>query len=67
MAKSARDIADLLDVIVDSSQTNVPKGGYAAALTGKWDNIRLGVLNAEEWMFGLPYVKPVKEINEQLV
>ncbi|KAJ8128279.1 hypothetical protein O1611_g5355 [Lasiodiplodia mahajangana] len=67
MAKSARDIANLLDVIVDSTQTNVPKGGYTAALTSKWDNIRVGVLDAEEWMLGLPYVKPVKEINKQML
>ncbi|KAI1121267.1 amidase family protein [Nemania abortiva] len=67
MAKSARDIADLLDVVVDSSHTNVPEGGYTTALTGKWDNIRVGVLDAEEWMLGLPYVKPVKQINEQML
>ncbi|KAI0531526.1 hypothetical protein GGR58DRAFT_524436 [Xylaria digitata] len=66
MAKSARDIADLLDIIVDSTQTHVPQGSYTAALTGKWDNTRVGVLNAEEWMLGPPIVKPVKEIDEQL-
>ncbi|KAF2971196.1 hypothetical protein GQX73_g2402 [Xylaria multiplex] len=66
IAKSARDIADLLDVIVDSTQTHVPQGSYTAALTGKWDNIRVGVLDAEEWMLGLPIIKPVKEIDEQL-
>ncbi|KAI0100918.1 amidase family protein [Nemania sp. FL0031] len=67
MAKSARDIADILDVIVDPIQTNIPEGGYAAALTGKWDNIRVGVVDAEGWMLGFPYVKPVKEINEQML
>ncbi|KAM5350321.1 hypothetical protein ACJ41O_006826 [Fusarium nematophilum] len=67
MAKSARGIADLLDAIVDRDATSVPDGGFAASLTGKWDNIRVGVLDPKDWMFGLPFAQPVEEINSQMM
>lgn len=67
MAKSARDIATLLDVMVDKDKTQIPEGGYASSLTGNWDNIRVGVIDPSEWMLGFPFVKPVQEINSQMV
>lgn len=62
MAKSAADIAVLLDIMVGSSD-----GRFAAALTGNWNNIRVGVLDPEAWLTGLPFIKPIAEIDSQLV
>ncbi|KAH8890367.1 amidase family protein [Thozetella sp. PMI_491] len=63
MAKNAKDIADILDVIVDPA--HIPSGGYAAALTRKWDNIRVGVVEPVDWCFG--FIKKDGEINSQLM
>lgn len=50
MATSVLDFANTLQAIVDPKLLNkVPKGGYAAAVTGSWDGIRIGALNPEDW------------------
>lgn len=50
MATSVLDFANTLQAIVDPKLVaKVPKGGYAAAVTGSWDSIRVGALNPEEW------------------
>ncbi|KAF1954823.1 amidase family protein [Byssothecium circinans] len=67
MTKTTRDLADLLDVLIDPSKTKIPEGGYASAATGKWDSIRIGVLNPEDWLHGEQTIKPVKIATEQLV
>jgi len=35
MAKSPKDVADLLTVLVDPTKSKAPPGGYASALNGK--------------------------------
>jgi amidase len=67
MTKNTRDLADLLDILHDPSKTKVPDGGYAAAVTGKWDSIRIGVLDLERWLHGERAIKPVESAMEQLV
>jgi amidase len=67
MAKSALDLADLLDVIADPSKTTIPKGGYKSAVTGKWSDIRIGVLEPGGWLFPTKIVKYEKEVSEQMV
>jgi amidase len=37
ITKSVQDLADLLQVLIDPNQTNVPKGGYRSAVTGSWE------------------------------
>jgi amidase len=66
ITKNTRDLADLLDILVDSRKTKVPNGGYAA-VTGKWDSIRIGVLDLERWLHGERAIKPVESAMEQLV
>jgi amidase len=48
MAKSALDVANILDVIVEPSMTMIPVGGYRSAVTRKWEGIRIGVVRTEE-------------------
>jgi amidase len=67
MTKSTRDLADLLDIMVDGSKTNIPDGGYASAVTGKWDTIKIGVVKPESWLHGEQTIKPVRSATEQLV
>jgi amidase len=67
MTKSTRDLADLLDILVDPSKTKVPDGGYASAVTGKWGSISIGIVNPEDWLHGEQTVKPVRSATEQLV
>ncbi|SLM36569.1 Amidase signature domain [Lasallia pustulata] len=50
MTTSVLDFANTLQAIVDPKMVaKVPKGGYAAAVTGSWDGIRVGALNPEQW------------------
>lgn len=67
MAKSVRDLADLLDVLVDPSKTTVPKGGYKSAVTGSWGDIRIGIVEPEKWLFPHKIVKYEQEATNQMV
>ncbi|RWA10871.1 hypothetical protein EKO27_g4234 [Xylaria grammica] len=67
MTKSVLDLARLLDVLVDPSKTTVPEGGYQSAVTGKWGNIRIGVVKPEEWLFPTRIVKYEQEASEQML
>jgi amidase len=67
MAKSTLDLANLLDVLVDPSKTTIPNGGYKGAVTGSWDNIKIGYVEMEKWMLGGSIVKYEKSANDQMV
>jgi amidase len=67
MTKSVLDLANLLDAIVDPSKTTVPMGGYKSAVTGEWDDIRVGVLDPEKWLFPTKIVKYEKEASDQMM
>jgi amidase len=67
IAKSALDLANLLDVLVDPSKTNIPEGGYKSAATGSWGDIRIGVLEPEKWLFDTKLVKYEKQASDQMV
>ncbi|KAF2106745.1 amidase family protein [Lophiotrema nucula] len=66
MAKSVEDLANLLDVLVDPSTTNVPPGGYCSAVTGTWDTIKVGYLKPESWLFSPEIVRYEKEATDQI-
>jgi amidase len=57
MAKSAQDLADLMDIIADPAQIKITGGGYRAMMTRSWDKIRVGVIRPEGWVFDLPFIK----------
>ena len=50
MTTSVLDFANALQAIVDPEiKARLPAGGFAAAVTGDWEGIRVGALNPEEW------------------
>lgn len=67
LAKSPKDVADLLTVLVDPSKTTIPSGGYASALKENWSDIKNGTLDPEIWTSPPEIIKPVKEAIEQKV
>lgn len=52
MTKTTKDLALLMDVLVDPSKTRVPEGGYVSRVTGLWEGLRIGTLDPENWNFG---------------
>ena len=66
MAKSVVDLANLLDVLVDPSKKQT-SNTYAEALPGKWSELRVGVLDPDEWFFDKDLQKPVPTASEQIV
>lgn len=67
MAKSALDLANLLQILVDPSKTTIPEGGYRSVATGSWGNIRIGILEPEKWLFDTKLVKYEKQATDQMV
>lgn len=66
MTKCARDIAILMDAMIDPSKAkNVPKGGYTTALTKSWEGIRIGVLDPKEWKMLPHIVFPIEQAEKQ--
>ncbi|KAF4124991.1 amidase [Geosmithia morbida] len=67
MAKSVLDLALLLDALVDPTATEVPEQGYKGAVTGKWGDIRIGVIEpSDEWLFQRDFVKFEPQASEQM-
>ncbi|KAK0717600.1 amidase family protein [Lasiosphaeria miniovina] len=66
MTKSVLDLANLLDAIADPRKTTITEGGYKSAVTGKWGDIRIGVLEPENWLFPTKIVKYEKQASEQM-
>lgn len=67
MGKTVKDIADLLEVLVDHNKTEVPQGGYASTMTTTWDDIKVGTLDPKKWRMSDAFVKPVPEATRQIV
>ncbi len=67
MTKSALDIANLMDIIVDHTKSRSPKGGYASLLSNTWVDLKVGVLDPAEW--GTPdwWTKPDPGATKQIV
>ena len=67
MTKSALDLADLLDVIVDPTKTRIPDLGYASALSGSWADLKVGVLDPVDWDPSELWTEPDPGVTEQMV
>lgn len=67
IGKTTKDIADLMDVLVDHVETHVLEGGYASAMVSDWTDIRVGTLDPEIWRLSDALVKPVPEATKQIV
>jgi amidase len=66
MTKSVKDLANLLDVLVDPNYKNVPEGGYISAATGDWGDIRIGIVEPEKWLFPEIIVKYEQSAMDQM-
>ncbi|KAM0801933.1 amidase signature domain-containing protein [Usnea florida] len=66
MTKSVEDLANLMDVLVDRSQTRVPKDGYISAVTATWDGLKIGTLDPEAWTFWEVARKPAPGAEAQM-
>ena len=67
IGKTTRDVADLMDVLVDHDRTHVPQGSYASVMVFDWTDIRVGTLDPETWRLSAAFVKPVTEATKQMV
>ena len=67
MAKSPKDAAELLTLLVDLEKTSVLDGGYAAMLGGDWKDIKVGALDPESWKMASSAIKYVQEATTQMV
>ena len=67
IGRTSKDVADLLDILVDHDKTSIPDGGYAAAMVYSWSDIKVGTLDPEKWRPNDAFVKPVPEATKQIV
>lgn len=68
IARSARDIALLMDAIIDRHRAiNILNGTYTSQLTGSFDGIRIGVLDPKAWHMPTVAVSPNKDVDDQQV
>ena len=67
IGKTTKDVADLMDVLVDHDKTHVPEGCYASAMVSDWNDIRIGTLDPETWRLSECFLKPVPVATKQIV
>jgi amidase len=67
MAKSAHDIATLMDILVDQTKTKMPSGGYTGCLTASFENISIGALDPEVWNVPPHVTTPNEGASKQMV
>ena len=67
MTKSALDVADLLDVIVDPTKTRIPDRGYASVLSSSWADLKVGVLDPAGWNTSDSWTEPDPDVRKQIV
>lgn len=68
MARSARDIAAVLAVLVDDVvRSRLPPDGYMPFLTKKFDGLRVGFVDPTLFRFPLDFWTPSDEAKEQHV
>ena len=68
IAKSASDIAILMDALVDPSKSSdIPENGYTPYLTKSFDGICIGVLNPSEWRMPSTVLLPDEGAEAQTV
>ena len=68
MAKCVKDLANLLDVLVGPG-TVIGRdcNSYANTLPGSWRDLRIGVLDPEEWNFEKQLPRSIPEAKAQIV
>ena len=67
MTKSALDLADLVDIVVDPAKTRIPDRGYSSALSGSWAELKVGVLDPVDWDTSDLWTEPDSGVTKQMV
>lgn len=68
IARSSRDVALLMDAMVDRSKVKgIPESGYTSYQTKSFDGIRIGVLNPKDWHLPPAVAVPNAEADQQRV
>ena len=66
MAKSASDVALLMEVLVDRERTQIPKGAYLSAADGEWGDVRIGIVDTKAWLGEQGQAEVESEIRAQM-
>lgn len=66
MAKSAGDVALLMELLVDREKTQVPDGAYLSAADGEWGNVKIGIVDTESWLSERGLSEIESEIRAQI-
>ncbi|KAK0118568.1 hypothetical protein ONS96_011661 [Cadophora gregata f. sp. sojae] len=67
MTKTTKDLADILDIILDSDKARIPEGGFSTMLTKTWQGIKIGFLEPEKWMYSETVVKYEESATDQML
>jgi len=68
IARSAADIAVLMDTLVDRSLSAfIPEGGYTSYLKRSFDGLRIGYLNPQEWHLSTSVASPNAAVETQIL
>ncbi|KAL8901654.1 MAG: hypothetical protein Q9207_005095 [Kuettlingeria erythrocarpa] len=67
MAKSTEDMANLLNVIADSSHPNVPQNGYGKSPGRPWKDISVATLDPNRWLLPEEVQKPQPGALDQII
>ena len=67
MGKTPKDVAILLNILVDHSKAKTPKGDYMSSMIGEWADISVGTLDPEKWKFPDAFCKAIPEADKQMV
>ena len=65
MSRSVRDLASLLNVMLDEPKPQPITRRYAAAVLGNWNELSIGVLNPEKRFLPASLAKPNAEAQQQ--
>ena len=67
MAKSTEDLVNLLNVIVDVSQREVPDQGYPTSLSRDWKDLSFATMDPHHWYLPEAVQKPQPGALDQIV
>lgn len=67
LGKCVRDLADMLAVLVDPETTKVPNEGYQSVIGTGWQDLRVGTLDVESWLYPTDPKDPAPEASAQMV
>lgn len=65
MGKTVKNGANLLNVLVDHTKTEVPRGDYKLSMTTSWDDIRVGTFDPEKWKMDDGFGRPVSQATRK--